>query len=269
MTEPAADRRGQAAVEYVALFALMALLIAGGAALARAPIARWIASTLDHPTRTAGDPSPEALDVVTAALTGAPDAPTLLGARARLAEELGPQAADRVFASALHSHLTARHGPALASTTLSDSIGDAGRLVAITTGNPRLRLVSPADEARASLVDDDRAGRDRAAATVIAWSALSTALNGLRRHLGSAASALRLVLDASTNHDPLPAGARAGDLIACLPVMLRLTGRPDSRTAWRIVVLRRDVVVDDRIAPQPTACAGPADVVLPTGPASH
>jgi Flp pilus assembly pilin Flp len=266
MTEPAADRRGQAAVEYVALIALTALLIAGAVVMTRSPIARVITGALEHPTTTEGGPSPEARDAIAGALTGAPDAPTLLGARARLAEEIGPPAADRIFASALQSHLIARHGPELASTTLSDPIGDAGRLVAVTTHHPRLRLISPADEARSSLVDHDREDRDRAAATVVAWSTLSTALNGLRRHLGSAASALRLVLDASASHDPLPPGARAGDLVACLPVVLRLTGRPDSLAAWRIVILRRDRVVADRIDPTPTACAGPADVVLPTGP---
>ena len=250
------------------MIALVAALVVGGLLLTRPSLPLLIAASLDRSSESAGGPSPATRAALDSALVGDPTGPTLLGARARLAEEVGPSSADRLVAAALRSHLVETHGDRLATTVLSEPLGDAGRLIAITAGRPRLRLVSPADEARASLVDYRTADRNRAAGEAVAWSSASTILNGLRRNLGTGVSALRLLLEASATHDPLPPGARAGDLVVCLPVLLRLTERPEVRPGWRIVVLRHDRMINDRIAPTPIHCAGPADTVLPTGPAT-
>lgn len=261
-------RDGQSTIEYLAVLALVATLIGGGILLTRTSLAPLIAATLGRTSDATTAPSPAAQEGLATALRGDPSGPTLLGARARLAEDVGPAVADRILADALQTHLATRHGKQLAAAVLSEPLGDAGRMVAHAAGRPRLRLVSPADEARASLADDTRRDRDLAAGEAVAWSATSTLLNGLRRHLGTGVGALRLLLAASATHDPLPPGARAGDLVVCLPVLLRLTERPGTRPGWRIIALRRDRIVDDRIAASPVSCAGPADTVLPTGPPS-
>lgn len=266
MPARAAERRGQSTVEYVAVIALVATAIGGALLLARTSLPTLITTALGRTPPTAPDPSPAARATLEAALVGDPDALTLLGARARIAEEVGTAAADRILAETVRSHLERRHGEALARVTLSEPIGSAGHLVASTTGRPRLRLVSPADEAYASLVDHRPEDRDRAAAEAVAWSTASTILNGLRRNLGTGVGALRLLLTATATDDPLPPGSRAGDLVVCLPVDIRLTQRPAVRAGWRIVVLRRDRIVDDRIAPTPAHCSGSADSVLPTDP---
>jgi len=267
MPERAAERRAQSALEYVALLGLVAaVLVATSAAIGRTDLAPLIGGRIglvDAPAPVTAMTREE----LRRALRAEGDALSLLGARALVLDELGEERAAPVVATAVDEHLRAHHPAWFAALEVAPAHGPAGPLVAIPIGLPQVRLITPADEARHGLDAYDARGRMRAGATAIAWHGASSLANGLRRQLGLAVGAVRLLVAGTALHDPLPPGTRSGDLVACLPVRVGFPARPATmRPATRVAILRDDRILLDALNPDDRACAGPAEAMLSTGP---
>lgn len=255
MRRAAEARRGQATVEHAAL-ALAVAAAVGLVGLAQTDLPGRIASALGG-EGTAAIPAAAALS---AAVAGTPDAPTPLGARAWLAESIGLDAADRELARTAERHLRERHPEWLRGAAIGEIAIDAS--AAQHAGRIRVRIVGHDEELRHTLRRTTRGERVRAGVLALLLDGATTLAHRISRPLGLAASGLRLVATPATP-DPLPPGSRAGDVIACRPVLVTrhvpLRGQ-ESTTAhgWRIAILRDGRLVADALTADGRACRAPA-----------
>ena len=255
MRRAADPRRGQATVEHAALaVAVAAALVL--VALAQTDLPGRIAAAL---AGEAAAPVP-ATAALAASVAGAPDAPTPLGARAWLAESIGPEAADRELGRAAERHLRARHPRWLRDAAIGAVAIDAS--AAQHAGRLRVRVVGHDEELRHARHRTTRGERVRAGALALLLDGATTLAHRISRPLGLAASGLRLVATPATP-DPLPPGSRAGDVIACRPVLVTrhvpLRGQ-GSTTAhgWRVAILRDGRLIADALTADDRACRVPA-----------
>lgn len=264
-----AERRAQGALEYVAVLGLVAVvLVAASAGIARTDLPRSIGERLGL-AGAAAAPDPATQAELQRALRAEADALSVAGARALLVDAVGEERAAPVVAAAIDEHLLRHHPDWFAALEVAPASGPAGALVAVPIGLPQVRLITPADEARHALDAYDAPGRLRAGATAIAWHGASSLANALRRQLGLAVGAVRLLVSGTALHDPLPPGTRSGDLVACLPVRVGFPARPETmRRATRVAILRDDRILLDALNADARACAGPEETMLSPGPAA-
>lgn len=255
MRRAAEPRRAQATAEHLALVAAVAAAIAL-AGLTQSGLARDLASVLDGTPRV---PAPDAA-IIQAAVAGAPGSPSPQGARAWLAEVVGPAAADRELQRAVERVLRERHPAWLRDVAIGEISHDvsgahhAGRIV--------VRVVGHEEEARYTRRTTTPGERFRAGALALLVDGATTLAHRISRPLGLAASGLRLVATPRTR-DPLPPGSRAGDVIACRPVLITrhvpLRGQASTTAhGWRIVILRAGRIVTDALSADGRACRVPA-----------
>jgi hypothetical protein len=254
MRRAAEPRRGQATVEHAALILAVAAALAL-AGLTQTGLPNRIAAALGG-----GAPAdaPATADLA-AAVAGAPDAPTPLGARAWLAEAVGPDAAERELERAVERHLRARHPGWLDDAALGEIA-----IAASTTTHPGrvvVRIVGHGEELRHAQRRTTRGERVRAGVLALLLDGATTLAHRISRPLGLVASGLRLVATPRTP-DPLPPGSRAGDVIACRPVLVTrhvpLRGQASATArGWRVVVLRDGRIVADALTADDRACRAP------------
>ncbi|MBM3681743.1 MAG: hypothetical protein FJW81_10595 [Actinobacteria bacterium] len=254
MRRAAESRRGQATVEHLVLVAVVATAIAL-VALVRTGLAERLAGALaGEPAATAPAPADLA-----AAVAGSAGAPTPLGARAWLAETVGPAAAERALERAVERHLAERHPAWLRDAALGElSIAASA---AQHAARIRVRIVDHGEERRFAARVTTPAERLRAGVLAILLDGATTLAHRISRPLGLAASGLRLVAVPKAP-DPLPPGTRAGDVIACRPVLVTrhmpLRGQATATAhGWRIVILRAGRVVADALSADDRACRAP------------
>ncbi len=259
---PRADpRRAQATVEWLALVLVMAVAAGGiAAALRTGDAVGAIAKAIDH--RPAHSPAAEG--AVTAAVSGTTGAISLHGAEAWLAETIGPEAAGTEIDRAIVAHVTAHHQNWLADRVLerAPSRGTNHHVIVHGVGAVTVHRVTPAAERAYSEQQPRWRARAEAGGVALAWNGASRVARALARPLGLMVRALRVATKLATNRAAQPAGTRADDIVLCRPVVLTLaTGthvakRPITH-AWRVGVLRHDVIILDLIADDASACTSP------------
>lgn len=253
----AATERGQAAVEALALWLLLAALIA--LLLAGLPrVAPYLAAVLagDRSGPAAPEPSAAALaDRVLAGRAGAGGVPSLLAAQRLLALDLGEAGAHRYLQERLLQRHGARLGRQLDATFLVGGMAPASdHLIAHPTARPTLRVAELADEPPPSLDDASRRMAEQSATDGALWALEQVrAARLLSKMLAGAQVGKAVVgfLVPSGEIGPRP-GERAGDGVLCEPVELRWTmgGDADRRPlalALHVVVVRASRVIDDRL----------------------
>ncbi len=242
-------------MEHLGLAVAVAAVIAA-VTLSPTALPERVAALLGGDSPTA----PQARTALTAAVRGTPGAPSPLGARTWLAEAVGPAAADREVHRAVEQLLRERHPAWLRDTAVGEiaieasATQQAGRIV--------VRVVGHHEEQRHAERTTTPGERIRAGVLALLIDGATTLAHRLSRPFGLMVSGLRLIA-APAAPDPLPPGSRAGDLIACRPVLVTrhvpLRGQ-SSLTApgWRIVILREGRVVADALSADDRACRAPA-----------
>ncbi len=250
------DRRGQASVEGLALWAVVA---AGAAAAAAAIASSSLPAAIVDAVRSAivGAPSDRGTEVLDGALK--PGGPSLLLVRTRLRLRLGEVAATELLRAAVEQVVNGseRQQGSLDVTALVGGKNPHIRLIATATGP--LRLVGIAsDEAL-----PDPIGISLSPTTVVGGViAASVHASGHGRVVevvgaslregtaiaGHAWTAVGIVSDMIVTAAGLPPGARAGDATLCRPVDIRWVayGRPYRRPTaegHELVIVRNGVVV--------------------------
>lgn len=197
--------KGQAIADYLALCAIVALLVAAGVAAGRADVASDLASTIRTAILDEGQASADAV-AIAAAATAVPARAELDDARSLLARDIGAERA-----AAELERLAAAQARAALSGTHFD-------VVVTVTGPARVVLVDAAAE---------RDATDERRRAVEARSEREAAIAGLEFVLrrvpwvGVPLTAAA-VIDAGlafTEPVGVPAGTRAGDVVACVPVL--------------------------------------------------
>lgn len=255
MRRAADPRRAQATAEHLllvlAVAAALALVI-----LARGGLAATVAAALS------GDAPPDAgaERALTQAIAGGPGAPSPLGARAWLAESVGEDTAERMLEEAVLTHLATRY-PGWDGDVPIGTVAIAAS-AAVHPGRTVVRVVDHAEELRHSGSTTTPGARARAGALALLWDGSVALGHRIARPLGLALSGLRLVAE-SDEHDPLPPGARAGDVVVCRPVLVArrspLRGPVTSVAAgWRVAILRDGRVQADGLSADDRACRAPA-----------
>ena len=276
-----AAARGQATVEAVALWTVVALLVlAVGAGVAHdvaEAVTRATAALLDDERATTAREAAE--DAARRAVDGEPGAMTLLGARRRLAESLG----DAGAASSLAGLVEARIGRERPrwddewDVPIGTIVGRGWARAWWERRRPRgpatVHLVTPADEdARRP---EGRSGdlrswlRDQIAGAVVhriderlaaAAAARDPALGRLVGLVGPAAVALEVVRIHRAEADerwPGP-GEQAGDAIVCRPILVgrHWADEPvrSERPGVRIVVLHEGRIAIDAVSTRADRC---------------
>ena len=251
------SERGQATVEAVALWLIMAVLV-GGLVIGLPLLGPVVAGAL-HGGRTPERPrEPAAAALAERALTGRSGrggTPTLLAAERLLALELGPDGAHAYLATRLLALHGARLGHAIDVTPLLGGAQAPGdHLLAYPSAKPRLTIVRLADE---PLPDLDAAARR---ATVQAGGDIAVTALGVPRStqlLGKVIGRIQVgqavigLLAPADDVGPGP-GRRAGDAVLCEPVALRWTmgGQLHPRPlalALHLVAVRGGRAIDDRL----------------------
>lgn len=253
-----ADRRGQSTVEWLAVIGGVALAFAAGALVADGLPARLATRLAPPATR---------LDRATlaAAIAGRRDVPTLAGAEAWLAEDVGATAARREVARAIVAAVRSHHGAWLRPFAITGAAvrGRRTRAVVEPRGAIEVRLVDAEDERRAdgaALTGADRVG---AGAITLGWSGAGALARRVARPLGLAVGAAQLALGLVDGAEARqPPGTRAGDVLVCRRVAIRieaaaLPGRSRVVRGWRVGVLRDGRLVLDAVADH-DPCRSPA-----------
>jgi len=255
MRRAAEARRGQATAEHLGVVLAVAAVIAA-VSLSQTALVERVTTLLGGAAPTA----PRAPMDLAAAVGGAPGAPSPLGARAWLAETIGPAAADRELGQAVEELLRDRHPSWLRDAAIGEIAIEAS--AAQHAGRIVVRVVGHHEEQRHAERTTTPGERIRAGVLALLVDGATTLAHRISRPLGLAASGLRLIAAPGTP-DPLPPGSRAGDLIACRPVLVTrhvpLRGQ-SSPTApgWRIVILRDGRVVADALSADDRPCRAPA-----------
>ena len=253
----ARPERGQATVEVVGLWLIIALVVA--VLLLTLPrLGPWVARVLGGEPAPTAQRQPAAAGLAERALTGRSGrggTPTLLAAERLLALELGAQGAHDYLAVRLLARHGARLGRAIDATAVVGGAQAPGdQLIATAAGRPTVRIARPADE---PVPEPDAA--TRRAVIAASKDAGVTALGAVPRTaplsklLGRIQTGQAVVglLAPADDVGPAP-GRRAGDAVLCEPVDLRWTMggqvhvRPLAR-ALHLVVVRGGRVIDDRL----------------------
>lgn len=251
-----AERRGQAAAEWIAVIVAISVLL-GGTIWLGAPQVRRVSQALDHagPRRTLSDQD------LLAAIAGRPDALSPLGAVAWLDEEEPASGQPRIAAAVAHAMRVQHAGWGRDLHVSGPPIrGLRTTRVVHATGPVEARVVTFADE-REGTRDPTLADRAGAAGTNLAWQGMGTLARRIARPLGLAVGALQLAVGLIHGDDALPAGVRAGDIIVCRSATITAHGgvRPSAspHPGWRVGVLRQGRLILDAVALQ-NPCRTPA-----------
>jgi hypothetical protein len=255
MPKPA-ERRGQAAAEWIAIVVAVSAVL-GGALWVGAPQAARIAGALapTSPQRAVSD------QALVDAVAGSNGALSPLGARAWL-RETDPTSAQSRIVAAVAAAIRDQHpnwgddlritGAPIRGRRTTSTIRSFGPIEAriITFADERERTRAPSLSARAG------------AATVnLSWQAAGSLARRIARPLGLAVSAVQLAAGLISGDDALPAGVRAGDIIVCRAAKISVEGGalppPPGHAGWRVGVLREGRLILDSVAAE-NPCTAPA-----------
>ena len=258
MPRAADSRRGQAAVEWIALLAAVGVALGAGA-LAMGALPARIAARLDPPAPG------RATAALTAAVRGDARAPSLLGAAAWLAEDVGDDDARRAVAAAVRRVVALDH-PAWSRPLLLHGSAIRGRRTQAMIrafGAVEVRVVSEDDERRAAIGGPTALGRMLDGGRELAWAGVQSLARRIARPLGIAVAIAQLALGLRAADVALAPGARAGDAVVCRRAEAVVSGGSMPRTRridglWRGAVLRDGRLIADAVRGGTSPCRAPA-----------
>ncbi|MGI9117694.1 MAG: hypothetical protein ACR2JV_08700 [Gaiellales bacterium] len=260
MPRRAERRAAQATAEWLVVLLSVSAALGAGVVWRHDAIASRVAAALARPMTSAalGDAD------IDAAIAGRPGALSVLGARAWLADDVGPAAAHDRIVRRVAAAMTGDHPAWGTPLTIHGAPlrGRRARTTITATGALEVRVVGFADERDAATPPtlEDRAG---AAATSLGWAGAGALARRIARPLGLAVGAVQLAAGLIESDTALPAGTRAGDIVVCRPAVAvtREAVRPghESRLGvWRVGVLRDGRLILDAVAPE-DRCAPTGD----------
>jgi hypothetical protein len=254
-----ARRRGQATVELVGIALVLAVLMAGlGVAAVRSGAAGALVSAVARVLGAAEDGEPDApppqlqaatLAEALAAARSEADAFSLAGARALLAEELGPALAERVLAGLVEAEARRRAPAWFAAQDRQVDGGLLGDVRVRSSGAAQvsLHVVTPHEEAVAG-APGPRGGW-AAALRAVTLDGLTEVASRIHVVAGVSLDVASLLAGATNDDDDGKAVVRAGDVVLCRPYEVRVQlGGDAERVAFagtRLLVLRGGAVVGD------------------------
>ncbi len=208
---------GQAVVEHLGVVICVASLMLATVAVARH-------TSLADAVRSAllGDPPaprllPEETALTMTALRGGDGAPRVDDTVALIASRVGEATAERLVALLAYE------------TYAAATLGRANDESEVPTGLGSARVVSRRDEL-AAVSRLDRASRKNARMNV-ALDAAAIGAGVASAGVGLVAGGVAVLLQSSTGDAILPAGAEAGDVEVCLPIVWRSTAKQPRRVA--------------------------------------
>jgi hypothetical protein len=252
-----ARRRGQATVELVGIALVLALLLAGlGVAAVRSGAATAVVGAVARVLGgseggASGTPAPQlqaaTLAQALAAARSDPDAFSLAGARALLAEEVGPALAERVLAGLVEAEARRRAPTWFAAQDRrldGGLLGDV-RVRSSGAGPVSLHVVTPHEEAVAG-APGPRGGW-AAALRAVTLDGLTEVASRIHVVAGVSLDVATFLAGAVSDGDDGKAVVRAGDVVLCRPYEVRVELGGDAEriafTGTRLLVLRGPAVV--------------------------